>query len=185
MEVTIEWGALIGVAFGSSVVGAVVTQLFTTYRERSKHQRELEVDRREAAYLALRLATIFEQFAEDAASVVGDVSNFENSGGAVGSNSTRIPILWELPSGNERWRDIPIALTARVLGFDQYRRSVQEGISEYGRHADPPEVAGEMSMQCARLGCRALDVAIDLRCEYGLPELETSHDWPNFLRKNG
>jgi len=166
--------AVVSLALGSSVVGSLITQMINLLRERRRN-------RREATYLALRLATIFEKFAEDAVSMISDMANYENSGGTAGEYSGEVPVLGNLPDEREPWREIPIGLTSRVLGFEPYRRSVQAGIDSCFEMVGPDEGYPETRKQCVKLGRRALGIASDLRSRYRLPALEMEWDWVSTL----
>ena len=176
MPEPLTFGTVITLALGSSVVGSAVTQTLTSYREGRS-------DRREAAYLALRLATILEKFAEDATTAISEADNYESSGGTAGELAAVVPTLGDLPDKSERWREIPVSLTARVLGFEPYRRTVQAGINSCFEMVGPGEGYAEARRQCVRLGRRAVDLAQDLRSKYGLPALEMEWDWVSFLRR--
>jgi hypothetical protein len=169
-------GTIITLALGSSVVGSLVAQGFTSFRERQS-------SRRQASYLALRLATIFEKYAHDASGIISEMDDYENSGGQMGGYASELPKLSELPDEKERWRDLPVSFSSRVLGFEPYRQTVQGGIDNCFEIVGVPEGYAEIRAQCAKLGCRALDIARDLRLEFGLPELETEWNWVAYLRR--
>lgn len=77
-------GTVVTLALGSSVVGAIVTQAATWLRE-------WRGTKRETAYLALRIATIFERFAEDATDVINRIGLFRS--GAEEGVCTELPRL--------------------------------------------------------------------------------------------
>lgn len=85
-ELTI--GTVVSLALGSSVIGALVTQGAVWLREGRTAKRE-------TAYLALRIASVFERFAEDAAEFVGGINDFAS--GSAEEVSTELPSLRALP----------------------------------------------------------------------------------------
>jgi hypothetical protein len=171
----LTFGTVVSLALGSSVVGSLVTQGITWFKEGRTSGRE-------AAYLALRLATIFEKYGENAAEVLGDMDDYDNSSGSHGGFSGAVPVLGSLPDDKERWRDLPTSLSARVLGFDPYRRTVQSGIDNCFEVVGQEDGYHQVKLESIKLGCRALDIAAALRSAYKLPPLETDWHWPQYLR---
>ncbi|BCA61051.1 hypothetical protein HMP09_0285 [Sphingomonas sp. HMP9] len=166
------WSTALPVIFGSSVVSALVTQFVTSFRERRSAKGEV-------AYLALRLAAKFERFAEDAAGVVGDIKDF--AAGAEEGVNTELPQMQALPDEKERWRDLDVALTSRVLAFDEYRRSRQGSIDQTWRYGGDTEAIDTAHAYAILLGLKALKLSGDLRSAYELPPFDTPSLWPKFL----
>ena len=165
-------GTVIPVVFGSSVISVVVTQALTWLRDGRAISREV-------AYLGLRLASKFERFAEDAAGVVGDISDYRAK--AREDVNTTLPEVPALPDEKERWRDLSVDLTARVLAFDERRRSRQGSIDETWNYGDSDGAIETARVYAVILGMDALRLSKDLRTTYKLPRFDTPSAWPTFL----
>jgi hypothetical protein len=172
MAAALTIGTVVSLALGSSVVGALVTQGATWLREGKTAKRE-------TAYLALRIASVFERFAEDAAGFVGQINDF--TGGSAEGVSTDLPSLRALPDEKERWRDLDVFLTARIIGFEEKVRSRQGGIGNTWEHASPDDGIAEAKAFAILLATGALRLAGDVRKAYGLPPFNTTSHWPDFL----
>ncbi len=171
MADALTFGTVVALTLSSSVLAAGLTQGITAWRERGNRRREV-------GYLALRLATKFERYAQDAASFVGGVNDFY----AMPSEgvSMDLPVLSELPSEQERWRDLYVVLTAEVLSFDEDRRSQQNRINDTSR--EDMESAIDISKSAAiLLGIRALSASAMLRKLHNLPPFDTDNHWLEFL----
>lgn len=172
MPAALTVGSVVSLALGSSVMGALLTQGMTWFREGRSVKRE-------TAYLALRVATVLERFAEEAAGFVGQINDYR--GGSMEGVSTQLPSLRPLPDEEERWRDLDVLLTARVLGFEEGVRSRQGGIDNTWEHASPEDGISAAKAQATLLATAALRLAGDLRRRYGLPPFDTGSVWPEFL----
>jgi len=169
-ELTI--GTVVSLALGSSVIGALVTQGAVWLREGRTAKRE-------TAYLALRIASVFERFAEDAAEFVGGINDFAS--GSAEEVSTELPSLRALPDEKERWRDLDVFLTARIIGFEERVRSRQGGIGNTWEHASPEDGIAAAKAFAILLATGALRLAADVRKTYRLPSFDTTSHWPLFL----
>lgn len=166
-----EYIAIATLIFGSSVLAAWLQHWL-------KERAEKRIEKREVAYLALRLATKFERYAEDAISFVERIQDFVAKP-SIGY-SRELPALDALPDEKERWRDLRVDLTAEVLGFDAERRS-QQGWIDF-QYRDEPEAVPLMAVRTALvLGAQAYTLASKLRDEYDLPEFDTETHWVEFL----
>lgn len=179
----LSWFQVVSLALGSSVVGSIITQLFTAWREAKREKVEEQKKRRDAAFLALRLATTFEEYARSASTIISELQVDEATHGYDGNFTSKLPVLSELPTADEAWRDLPSSLQSKVLGFPQYVFSAQSSIYDFINYVGGPEVHDHMRIECAKIGTRALDVAGELRTSFELPELETPYDWPRHLRR--
>lgn len=156
----------------AALVGTLATQATTWLREGRSSKRETD-------YLALRLATVFERYSEEAADFLGGLQDFTT--GMEKGVSVELPVLRPLPDEEERWRDLDVRLTSRALGFEEYRRSRQGGIDQTWRHGGPHDAIETARAYSTILGRVAFELAADLRASHRLPAFDTASSWPLFL----
>lgn len=174
VEPSMSIGYVVTLSLSSSVIGSFLTQA-------ALHWREQTSSKREAAYLALRLATVFERYAHDAADMVNDNDNFASSRGEVGQWKAELPSLGSLPDEKERWRDLPVELTSSVLDFTPTRDTGERRIRQAYDVMDAEEASAILRTSALQLGMRALNVGRRLREAYKLPKPEESW-WSIALR---
>src|SRR4051794_16715332 len=92
-----SFGSFLAFAGTAGVISALLTQGLTSLRERLS-------TRREAKYLALRIAVILETFADDCLSIISGVDTARQSGGAAGQHTSNLPTLPPYPDDEKGWR---------------------------------------------------------------------------------
>lgn len=160
-------------SLSSSVLAAFLTQGLTIWRES-------RITKREATYVALRLATIFEKSAREYAGMVGDMDDHVASNGNAGKMHHELNAAPLLPDEKERWRDLPVKLTGRVLGFGPQRDHAQRSVEQAQDVLDGEEAWAHLRAEGVKLGVKALNIGKDLRLAYNLPAL-TADWWTLFL----
>lgn len=165
----------LGVILGSSLLSAIFNQA-------AQFLKDNKASHREVAYLALRLATVFERYAENCSNVHGGIATVNSSLGASGDLYQRLPDLTALPDEKERWRDLDVNLTSKVLMFEFDIRNEQAGIGQTFEHEGDEEGYDEVQIRAALMGIRALALSAELRKAYGLPVFDPQSLWPEYLQ---
>lgn len=164
-------GSILAAAVSSSFGTALVVHWMTTRREDLARDREV-------AYLALRLASKLENYAQEAATFVGNIGAF--TAGMAQGVCTDLPVFSDLPSEQERWRDLNVHLTNEVLSFDGERKSQQDRIEDVA--TEGMEEAIDLSQDLGIvLAVRALHLAGLLRKHHQLPHYDTESPWVEFV----
>lgn len=163
------WGS-----FVSSLAVAVVVAWLTHYLI---IQREGAKDTRNLNYLALQIAFLLEQYAVACAGMISDAILHDDSTGAVGTISVKLPELPAYPEEGD-YAMLKASLLAQVLAFRLEIETGNNGISFMGEVSDDDDQDGECRNQCARLGLKALVLSEGLRTEYKLPPFDLEvHLW--------
>lgn len=131
---------------------------------------------RDAGYLAIRIATALEAYADDCLTIIGEFDIYRQSGGAGGSQSTSLPNAPNFPEDTEGWRSLPTELVADVLSFPNHIRAGQDRISFDWANAGEMAAWDDCEDECARLGDRAWKLAVRLRTKYGFPAFTPPFD---------
>ncbi|UAL10157.1 hypothetical protein [Caulobacter segnis] len=150
---------IIGLILGSSVIGGVISGLIA---QGAPWWRERLAANKTAAFSALRLALLLEEFAGDCASLYGDHDTYRSSRGGAGASARRLPELKEYPS-DIAWQALGTDLTTKVLHFRVVRADAGAMISadaEFADQWDHPNLIAETAL---KIGLKALAVAHDLR----------------------
>lgn len=176
LVLTLSWVQIITLVAGSSVLAAILTQLLAALQE---HLRR----RRAASFLAIRMATILEKFAEACMSIIGDFDTFEQSFGAAGARTTKLPNLEAFPDDADGWRALPTSLTANALSFPNHVAAGQERISFTWSVADEHSAWDDCKDECTKLGLAAWEMAHALRLQFSFPPFEPRYDIEGALRR--
>lgn len=167
---------LLGFAATAGVISGVLTH--------SLSQRQLERQKRIAsAYTAIRLAVIFEHFADDCTDVVTRNENVDSSRGAVGDHVTRIPKLAPFPGEDDGWKALTPDLLNEVLSFQQRIKMADSIVQSAFEYAEPSDAVQEANEQCVLLGSRAWNLALRLRASYGFAPLALEFPFHEHLLK--
>lgn len=165
----VSWPQLIAFAGTSGVLSAAVTWLLGWIKDSLNNGRE-------AAYLAIRLATVMEMFADQCLAVIGDFDTFRQSKGAAGSKTTRLPALATFPDDAGGWRALPAELIGRVLTFPNQIRASQDKVSFSASVSGGDAAWDDCEEECARLGLDACVIAADLRKRFGFAPFMARYD---------
>lgn len=162
-------GSFLAFAGAAGVISALLTQGLTSLRERFS-------SRREAKYLALRIAVILETFADDCISIISDADTSRQSEGAAGQHTTNLAALAPYPDDEKGWRALGSAFSAEALGFPNLVRAYQQSINFTWQVADPDDAQSECEEASAVLGHRAWALAKSLRLNHGFPPFAPKYD---------
>ncbi|WP_242186133.1 hypothetical protein [Sphingomonas sp. CARO-RG-8B-R24-01] len=173
MSEHLTFGSIATLALTSSLFSTALGQGVTWYRER-------RVTMRETSYLAVRIATVFERYARETTDRVSDNDEWIASEHASGNWSTQVPTLGQLPDEKERWRDLDVRLTTRVLDFTPHRDVVQLKIDDAYDKLDGEDATAILRAETLRLGARAFSLGEDLRKGYSIPRLGDAY-WQTYL----
>lgn len=174
MEIT--WTTLFLFAGTSGLLSALVSHAFSRWNEwRSRHDN--------AAYLAIRIATALETFADDCMSVIGNFDTYRQSKGSAGKPTTKLPAIPNYPEDADGWRSLPTFLTAKILAFPNHVRAGQESISFTWSVADDEAAWNDCEQESAKLGLAAWELANELRLKFSFPPFEPRYDIAGALRR--
>jgi hypothetical protein len=175
-----ELGSWLIQLLGFAATAGVISGLLTHYLS----QRQLERQRREAsAYTAIRLAVIFEHFADDCSDVVQRNENVSSSGGAAGEHVTFVPKLASFPPDDDGWKALPPKLTNEALSFQQRIKMANGIVQSALDYAEYGDAVQETNDQCILLGSRAWNLAISLRGDHGFAPLALEFPFHEHLLK--
>ena len=107
---TLDWFTITTIVLGSSFLGAVLTNLAGWAIRRAERFRQ-------ANYLGLHLAYVFESFAYTCLSAVEDHDTAESSDGHAGGYIKKIPEFPRLPDFD--YRDFDLSILDKVFDFPQ------------------------------------------------------------------
>lgn len=146
---------VIALATGSSVIAAFVTQGVTEIRERWRA-------RRDAAFSALDIALALEACANACASLISDSESYERSSGNAGEAHGNVAGLPEYPTAIE-WKVFGIGPTTKARSFRVEVETARAMIRGHWEYGDEEEVVPLVREEAARLGRKALAMAIEFR----------------------
>ncbi|MGX1307077.1 hypothetical protein AB7M35_001797 [Amorphus suaedae] len=156
---------LIGVVVGSVI--AISKDVWTSWLQR----------RREGSYSAIRLICILEDYASDCLDVVYDDGTAQGRpagctehGEEYHEEQVSTPQPPAFPD-DIAWRSLPEELMHRTLALPNKAKSTDRHISACSEHADPPDYDDFFKPRregYARLGLDALELANDLRRNFGI-----------------
>lgn len=146
----------------------------TAAAERLRHEQQLTEDKRqrELFYIATELIFLLEQYAEGCANVATDDGEDDDSSQPVKNAVVNYPVL-NLQSVSGDWRVLkaPVMYRIRQLPVlqDGALRRIY-GVEEYDHPPGYTQTFRERQYQFARLGLKAVILAMRLRKSEGLPE---------------
>jgi len=165
----LDTGSVIALLLGSSVLSAVINQVWTTIRDHRKQKRE-------KSFSALYVAIALEAYASECASLIQDSTNFENSDGHAGTPQGNVAELPDFPEAVE-WKPLGIKLTTRAMTFRvdvDTTRTWFKGAWEFG---DEDDIVPEVRERSALLGSSALALAKELRRKHGIDPVSYEGKW--------
>lgn len=161
------------VAFFSAVVGAVITQGVTWFRE-------TRTQKLAAIYLAIRLAVTLEAFAIDCGFLINKNSRAETGDDDEGPCGN-LPSLGEYPKDAD-WKVLEPGLANRVLSF-RNDLAVSDETIEFRWDMENAIQSDACNDEAAKRGIQALNLAVDLREKYGLAPYSPGYDVGGTLKK--
>lgn len=166
------WKAAVGAGIGTAAVQSAVA----LYRDRRQKNEK-------AAYLALRLAVLFEGYASKCCDFYFyNLNAVEPPDEPYPAWETKLPDLSELPDDTEAWRAMDKKLLAKCLEFPNRVRASQNAIescAEYTTH----ELGVTLDEQASARGVEACEIAASLRSTYKLGRAEPVFDYYSRLQK--
>jgi len=157
---TLSLSKIITIALGSSLLTAVFSQLFGLLRDFQK-------ERREARYLALRVAVVLEGFSIACANIISDNKTYARAEECFGSTRSQLPPAPEYPTDVD-WKSLSPDLSAQALSFINEIPLSAHAI-EFMYDVEPELVPPECSKHAGKCGYRAWQIAAGLRKKYDLP----------------
>ena len=160
---------LLTIVAGSSVVAAGVTQGVSILRDWNKSKLE-------GSFSALYLAIALEAYADKCSSLISDSQNYDSSDGNAGAARGNLDDMPEYPEAIE-WKPLGIKDATKAMSFRvevDTTKSMISGHWEFGDDEDVPPVVRE---EAARLGIKALNLAIALRKKWGIEAVAYVGDW--------
>lgn len=162
--ISLSWGKIGVIVLSSSVFSALVTQVISWIRDL---QKEKISSKREAKYLALRVAVVLESFSIECAKIITDNHRYEGAEECSGSTHSCLPSPPEYPFDVD-WKSLPPDLSDRVLSFVNEITLSKQDI-EFMYDIDEERIVSTCSEHAGKCGYRALLIASSLRKQHDLP----------------
>jgi hypothetical protein len=166
-----EWSRFFMMIVSAGVGSALVQSLMPIYRDRRTR-------RKQAAYMAMRLAVVMENFAWACANFIQDNHNARTPPEAeYPAWEIALPELLAYPEDADGWRAIAPKLAGRVFGLRNKlheSKSTIRNIIEFNK----AELGWVLDEQAASRGLEAWRMAIDLRKTYGIEAVELEWNFP-------
>lgn len=175
MEVT--WAKVIVFAGTSGILSALVVHLLGLFDQWRKHGRD-------AGYLAIRIATALEAYADECLTIIAEFDLHQQFDGAAGSQTLKLPAVPEFPEDVDGWRSMPPRLTAEVLAFPNHVKAGQDRVRFTWSVAGELGAWDDCQDECARLGFRAWEIAAALRKAYQFPDFKPRFDVGSALKRH-
>lgn len=163
------WG---NVATGLITAGAAIAAVMLTHRFTLRREKLASEDkqRRERYFIATELIFLLEQYAEGCAGVAADFG--DDNPQAEREPTVSYPEL-DLTDVSGDWRVLPGLMMYRIRQLPVMQNEAKRTIAGVGEYDYPPYYSNyfqERQYQFARLGMRAVILAMRLRKSVGLPE---------------
>ncbi len=159
----------------AGVGSALVQSLMPIYGDRRTR-------RKQAAYMAMRLAVVMENFAWACANFIQDNHNARTPPDEeYPAREIALPELLAYPEDADGWRAIAPKLAGRVFGLRNKlyeSKSTIRNIIEFNK----AELGWVLDEQAASRGLEAWRMAIDLRKTYGIEPVELEWNYPDYLK---
>lgn len=154
---------------GAAIAAVMLTHRFTLRRERQAADRKLAQDR---LFIATELVFLLEQFAEGCARVASDAGKNNQGVQPEKEPTVNYPLL-NLTDVSGDWRVLPRLSMYRIRELPVLQNESQRTIASVRENSDDANHSDyfrERHYQFARLGVKAVILAIRLRRFVGLPE---------------
>ncbi|MGY3483991.1 hypothetical protein ACVW1C_001874 [Bradyrhizobium sp. USDA 4011] len=166
------WKAAIGAGLGTATVQGGVA----LYRDQTQKNEK-------AAYLALRLAVLFEGYASKCCDFYFDNLNaVEPPDEPYPAWRTDLPGMPDLPDDTEAWRALDKKLLARCLEFPNRVGASQNAIESCAEYT-MDDLGVTLDEQASARGVEAYEIAALLRKIYKLGQAEPVFDYYSVLQK--
>ena len=170
-----DWVSIWKAAIGAGLGTAAVQGSIALYRERTQKNEK-------AAYLALRLAVLFEGYASKCCDFYFDNLNAVEPPDEPYAWRTDLPEMSELPDDTEAWRAMDKKLLARCLEFPNRVRASQNAIEACAEYT-MPDLGVTLDEQASARGVEACEIAASLRSTYKLGRAEPVFDYYGRLQQ--
>jgi len=171
-----DWSRFFMMIVGAGLGSGLVQALLPIYRDR-------RMRRKQAAYMAMRLAVVIENFAWACANLIQNNRNAQTPPGEEHPAwEVALPELLAYPEDVDGWRAIAPKLAGRALGL---RNKLHESNSMIRNTMafNKEELGWVLDEQAASRGLEAWQIAIDLRKTHRIERVELEWDYPDYLRK--
>lgn len=166
---TFTYVDVVALVAGSTVLAAFVSQGFTVLREAIERKRQ-------SAFSALYLAIGLESYASKCSTTISESETYEASAESAGAPHGNLPDLPDF-SPSIDWEPLGIAATTKAMSFAVEVKNTQAMIRGAWEFSDEDDVIPEVREAAARLGCKALMLASELRQARGVAPVEYTGDW--------
>ena len=169
------------ISAGAGIVGALGSQwlshIFITRREMRASKEKLN---REQYFIATELVFMLERYAEGCARIVADYGKDNDDRQPEKEAETAHPKL-NLTNVSGDWRTLDQHVLYRIRELPVLQNEARNAIAYAAQIPDPPlheRYFRERQYQFARLGFRAVSIAVRLRRETAMPETRLNgHEW--------
>ena len=165
----LETSGIVALVAGSSVLAALVTQGVGIARDWWKANKD-------GSYDALYLALALESYAGTCASALSESETYESSEGHAGSPHGSVPDLPDYPSSIE-WKPLGIKQTTDAMSFRVEIETAKAMIHDHWEFLDEEDVVPLVRERVARLGQKALNLAIEFRKAWNIVAADYGDDW--------
>jgi hypothetical protein len=171
-----EWGRFFIMMSGAGAGSAIVQVLMPIYRDR-------RMRRKHAAYMAMRLAVMMENFAWSCANFIQDNHNARTPPDEeYPAWEIALPELVDYPEDVDGWRALAPKLAGRILGLKNKlheSKSTIRNIVVFNK----AELGWVLDEQAASRGLEAWRAAVNLRKAHGIEPIELEWDYPDYLQR--
>jgi len=172
----VEWSRFFMMIAAAGLGSGLVQALLPIYRDR-------RMRRKQAVYMAMRLAALMENFACACANLIEnnrDVLKPSDADHPVWKSA--LPELPAYPEDVDGWRALAPKLAARAFGLENKLHQSQSAIRNTDER-NKPEFGSVLYEQAAARRLEAWRIAVDLRKTYGIEPIDLEWDYPDYLRR--
>lgn len=162
-------GTLIGLALGSSVLAAALTQGFGVAKDRFASGKS-------ANYSALYLAMALEDYGRACSECISQSDMYGASDGAAGSPQTSLPVMPALPETID-WKALGIDITAEALALPVHVTTKNGSIRSTWDVGEHDTAINEVVEAAADIGLKAFELAAKIRKKRNIPALVMPGGW--------
>lgn len=161
--------SIIALVAGSSVLAAIVTQCVTWIRDWRKNKID-------GSFAALYLAIALEAYASQCASALGESETYDASEGHGGRPHGNVPDMPDFPESIE-WKPFGITDTTKAMSHRVEIGSTQAMVKDCWEFDEPEDVVPIIQLEMARLGRKALDLAVEFRSTWKIVPVDYTGEW--------